>query len=79
MPFYEEHGIPVQRVLADRGTECCGTHDRHEYELYLAGEDIDRTWTKARSPQTNASSSEGPPKPNPRHGSQVERRERTGA
>ena len=40
------------RVLTDRGTEYCGT-DGHEYELYLAVEDIDHTRTKAKSPQTN--------------------------
>jgi hypothetical protein len=40
------------RVLTDRGTEYCGTHDRHEYELYLAVENIDHTRTKAKSPQT---------------------------
>lgn len=38
--------------LTDRGTEYCGT-DSHEYELYLAVEDIDHTRTKAKSPQTN--------------------------
>jgi transposase InsO family protein len=53
VPFYEEHGIPLSRVLTDRGTEYCGVPDRHEYELYLAVEDIDHTRTKARSPQTN--------------------------
>ena len=53
VPFYDEHGIPLQRVLTDRGTEYCGTHDRHEYELYLAVENIDHTRTKAKSPQTN--------------------------
>ncbi len=53
IPFYEEHAIPLQRVLTDRGTEYRGTHERHEYELYLAVEDIDHTRTKARSPQTN--------------------------
>lgn len=53
VPFYEENGIPLQRILTDRGTEYCGTHDRHEYELYLAVENIDHTRTKARSPQTN--------------------------
>ena len=52
IPFYEEHDIALQRVLTDRGTEYCGTHDRHEYELYLAVEDIDHTRTKAKSPQT---------------------------
>jgi hypothetical protein len=39
-------------VLTDRGTEFCG-NESHEYELYLAVEDIDHTRTKAKSPQTN--------------------------
>ena len=42
----------ICRVLTDRGTQYCGTHDRHEYELYLAVENIDHTRTKAKSPQT---------------------------
>ena len=33
-------------------TARCGAHDRHEYELYLAVEDIDHTRTKVKSPQT---------------------------
>ena len=41
------------RVLTDRGTEYCGSPERHEYELYLAVEDIDHTRTKTKSPQTN--------------------------
>src|SRR5215468_4352126 len=54
VPFFEEeHGIVVSRVLTDRGTEFCGKPERHEYELYLAIENIDHTRTKARSPQTN--------------------------
>ncbi len=40
-------------MLTDRGTEYCGNPERHEYELYLAAEDIDHTRTKAKSPQTN--------------------------
>jgi transposase InsO family protein len=52
VPLFEEHGIPLGRVLTDRGTEYCGT-DGHEYELYLAVENIDHTRTKAKSPQTN--------------------------
>ena len=40
-------------MLTDRGTEYCGNPEHHEYELYLAVEDIDHTRTKARSPQTN--------------------------
>jgi transposase InsO family protein len=52
IPFFDEHGLRVDRVLTDRGTEFCGAHDRHEYELYLAVEDIDHTRTRTRSPQT---------------------------
>ena len=52
LPFFEEHEIVLSRVLTDRGTEYCGS-DGHEYELYLAVEDIDHTRTKAKSPQTN--------------------------
>lgn len=52
LPFFEEHEIPLCRVLTDRGTEYCGS-DQHEYELYLAVENIDHTRTKAKSPQTN--------------------------
>ena len=40
-------------MLTDRGTEYCGKPESHEYELYLAVENIDHTRTKARSPQTN--------------------------
>lgn len=53
IPFYEEHGIRLLRVLTDRGTEYCGNREQHEYQLYLALEDIDHTKTKANSPQTN--------------------------
>jgi transposase InsO family protein len=53
VPFFDAHGIPLCRVLTDRGTEYCGNPERHEYELYLAVEDIDHTRTKAKSPQTN--------------------------
>ena len=37
----------------DRGSEYCGNPERHEYELYLAIEDIDHSRTKTKSPQTN--------------------------
>lgn len=53
LPFYEEHQIPVLRMLTDRGTEYCGAREHHEFQLYLAIEDIDHTTTKAKSPQTN--------------------------
>ena len=53
LPFFEEYDIRLSRVLTDRGTEYCGNPERHEYELYLAVEDIDHTRTKTKSPQTN--------------------------
>jgi transposase InsO family protein len=53
LPFFEQAGIPLSRVLTDRGTEYCGVPERHEYELYLAVENIDHTRTKTKSPQTN--------------------------
>jgi transposase InsO family protein len=51
LPFYEEHDVRLLRVLTDRGTEYCGNRESHEYQLYLAVEDIDHTRTK--SPQPN--------------------------
>ena len=53
IPFFDEEGIKLQRVLTDRGTEYCGNPEHHEYELYLAVEDIDHSRTKTKSPQTN--------------------------
>ena len=53
IPFFDAHDIPLSRILTDRGTEYCGNHERHEYELYLAVEDIDHSRTKTKSPQTN--------------------------
>jgi transposase InsO family protein len=53
LPFYQQHDIPLLRVLTDRGTEYCGAREHHEYQLYIAIEDIDHSRTKARSPQTN--------------------------
>jgi transposase InsO family protein len=53
LPFFEAHGIPLLRILTDRGTEYCGAREHHEYQLYLAVEDIDHSKTKARHPQSN--------------------------
>jgi transposase InsO family protein len=53
VPFFAEYGILLSRILTDRGSEYCGTPDRHPYELYLAIEDIEHTRTKTKSPQTN--------------------------
>ena len=53
IPLFEGHDMRLTRILTDRGSEYCGNPERHEYELYLAVEDIDHTRTKTKSPQTN--------------------------
>lgn len=53
LPFFEEYGMGIIRMLTDRGTEFCGSPESHDYELFLAASDIEHTRTKARHPQTN--------------------------
>jgi len=53
LPLLEDNGIDLLRVLTDRGTEFCGRPERHDYQLFLAVNDIEHTRTKAYSPQTN--------------------------
>ena len=53
LPFFEEYGMGILRMLTDRGTEYCGKVEQHDYQLYLAINDIEHTKTKARSPKTN--------------------------
>jgi transposase InsO family protein len=53
VPLLEEHEVKLLRVPTDRGSEYCGNPERHEYELYIAAEDIDHSRTKTKSPQTN--------------------------
>ena len=53
LPFYEEHELPVLRIMTDRGTEFCGRADKHDYQLFLAITDINHTKTKVKHPQTN--------------------------
>lgn len=53
LPFFEEHGVSLLRILTDRGSEYCGNREYHEYELYLQVEGIEHTKTKTKSPQTN--------------------------
>ncbi len=43
----------IIRILTDRGTEYCGKAENHDYQLYLAVNDIEHTKTKAAHPQTN--------------------------
>jgi transposase InsO family protein len=53
VPFFEDQGVDILRVLTDRGTEFCGTLDKHPYEIYLQYQEIEHTKTRARRPQSN--------------------------
>jgi len=53
LTFFEEHDIPLLRVLTDRGTEYCGKVEYHEYELYLQLEGIEHSKTQIKRPQSN--------------------------
>ncbi len=53
IPWFEEEGVRLLRILTDRGTEYCGNREHHEFQLFLALEDIDHSKTKARHPQSN--------------------------
>lgn len=43
LPFYESQGLPMLRILTDRGTEYCGKVEHHDYQLYLEINDIEQT------------------------------------
>lgn len=53
LPFFVEQGMDMLRILTDRGTEYCGKSESHDYQLYLALNDIEHSRTKANHPQTN--------------------------
>lgn len=48
LSFFTQQQLPMLRILTDRGTEYCGRMDQHDYQLYLAINDIDHTKTKAQ-------------------------------
>lgn len=53
LPLFIEQDLPMLRILTDQGTEYCGKRETHDFQLYLAVNDIDHTKTKVKSPQTN--------------------------
>lgn len=53
LPFFSSQELPMLRTLTDRGEEYCGCPEVHDYQLYLAVNDIDHTKTKVKSHQTN--------------------------
>jgi len=53
LPFFEDQGVDILRILTDRGTEFCGTLDKHPYEIFLQYHEIEHSKTRARRPQSN--------------------------
>ncbi|MFZ6747295.1 integrase core domain-containing protein, partial [Undibacterium sp. JH2W] len=53
LPLFAEYEMGLIRILTDRGTEYCGRPESHDYQLYLALNEIEHTKTKVRHPQTN--------------------------
>lgn len=53
LPFYEEHGIPVEAILTDNGTEYRGRPMIHVYEIFLDFNDIEHRKTRVGTPRTN--------------------------
>lgn len=53
LPFFEEEGIDLHRILTDNGREYCGREENHAYQLYLQLEEIEHTKTKVARPQSN--------------------------
>jgi Winged helix-turn helix len=58
VPFFESYELKLLRVLTDRGSEFCGNPERHEYELYLAVEDIDHSVPRRRGRKQTAFASD---------------------
>jgi len=53
LPFFDEHQVPLLRVLTDRGGEYCGKKESHPFELFCHLSDVEHSRTKAYHPQTN--------------------------
>jgi transposase InsO family protein len=53
IPFFDEHEIPILRMLTGRGWEFKGRPENHEYELYLQLENLAHSKTQVRHPQSN--------------------------
>ncbi len=51
--FHDGHGLPVPRIMTDRGTEYCGCVDGHDFRPFLAVNDTDHTKTRVKSPRTD--------------------------
>ena len=53
LPYYQSHGLPVEAILTDNGTEYKGRPMIHLYEIFLDLNDIEHRTTKVGNPRTN--------------------------
>ena len=53
LPFYESHGLRMERILTDNGREYCGRPMLHPYQIFLELNDIEHRRTKVATPRTN--------------------------
>ncbi len=54
LPYFESQGLPMLRILTDRGSEYCGKVENCDYD-FIAINDIERSKTKVKHPQITAS------------------------
>jgi len=53
LPFFADEAVGILRILTDRGTEYCAKLEQHDYQLYLAMNDIEHTRAKAAPKPTD--------------------------
>jgi transposase InsO family protein len=53
LPFYDAHGVALERLLTDNGREYCGRPLHHPFELYCTVQQVVHRTTKVGSPETN--------------------------
>ena len=53
LPFYAQHGLLIEAILTDNGTEYKGRPMIHLYEIFLEFNDIQHKYTKVGRPRTN--------------------------
>ena len=53
LPFYKNHGLSIEAILTDNGTEYKGRPMIHMYEIFLELNDIEHRTCKVATPRTN--------------------------
>ncbi len=59
LPYFESQGLLMLRILTDRGSEYCGKVENHDYELYLAINDIEHSKNQGKTSADSTASANG--------------------